>query len=122
MRAILIPTLALLLASCGRSAETPANNAAAGEPYGNRVEALPEAQQKAVFLRAIRDSGEDCQLVTEAARGGTYRGMPVWQARCRGGGRGTFVSADDGTAEILNANQARLVTDQPAANASEDAR
>ena len=120
MRNIMIATLALLIGACGRSGEAPANNVAA-EPYGNRVTALPEGQQKAVFLRAIRDAGLDCQHVTDARPGGTYRGMPVWEARCRGGGNWTIVVADDGTAQILNANEARLVTDQPA-NASDSAR
>lgn len=121
MRTILIATLALLSTACDRTVETPANNIAAAEPAGERVAALPEAEQRAVFLRAIRDAGQDCQFVGEARRAGSYRGMPVWQAHCRGAGDWTIVVADDGTAQLLNADQARLVTDQQAVNSSEGA-
>jgi hypothetical protein len=115
MRLILATSLIALAAACGgapeqnRAAEPIANVTA-----GNQVAALPEGQRNAVLIRAILDAGQECQHVNSSTPGGTYRGMPVWQATCRGGGHWTIVVADDGTAQILNADQARLVTDAPA--------
>jgi hypothetical protein len=95
-----------------------ANDIASAQQMGNRIAALPEPQRLATLYRAIHDAGMDCQDVTSAAPGDTYRGMPVWNARCRGGGQWTIVIASGGVAQVLNASETRLVTDQaPPANA-----
>ena len=107
--------LPLWLAACGTEntsgSSASGNDLAAAVPAGERVAALPEPQRNAVFIRAIRDAGQDCQQVESSQRGGTYQGMPVWQAACSGGGNWTIVIADDGTAQMLNSDQAKLVTD-----------
>ena len=128
MRHALAVLLPLAAASCGGPAPTrnemanqvPAANAAASaQATGARIAALPEAQRNATFYRAIHDAGMDCQEVTASAAGGSYHGMPVWNATCRGGGRWTLVVGNDETVQILNANEARLVTDQgPPANSA----
>ena len=124
----LLVSLALAAAACSgsqpaqnaASTQAPAvNEGASAEAMGARIAALPEPQRLATFYRAIHDAGLDCQEVTEAASGGTYQGMPVWNARCRGGGRWTLVIGSGGTVQVLNANEARLLTDQtPPANSA----
>ena len=93
-------SLACAAAACSGTAPTAnqATNQApaavanvSAEAMGARIAALPEPQRLATFYRAIHDAGMDCQDVTAAVPGGTYRGMPVWNARCRGGGRWTLV-------------------------------
>lgn len=122
MRMTLMIAIALATtAGCGGrpAGQAPENQtretAAADE---QRIRALPEAQRLAVLYRAIHDAGQDCQVVTSAMGAGTYRGLPVWRANCRGGGVWTIVIADNGVAQVLNAAEARLVTDQPAGNAA----
>ena len=130
-----IPTTALLalaVAACGSDSgagnfasnqaggrQLPAANAtASAQATGARIAALPEAQRNATFYRAIHDAGMDCQQVVASAAGGTYHGMPVWNATCRGGGHWTLVVGNDETVQILNANEARLVTDSAPGNAA----
>ena len=113
MRTILIATgLALALAGCGGDrSEAPANTAEANSSVdvANQLAALPEGQRNGVFIRAIRDAGEDCQHVIASSRSGEYQGMPVWSAQCDGGGSWTIVVTRDGTAQLINEAEARLV-------------
>lgn len=134
-----IPLAALLLlatASCGgntpRQNETtnqaqngtdnpaPTTNAAAtAQETGARIAALPEAERNATFYRAIHDAGMDCQQVTASQAAGAYQGLPVWNATCDDGGHWTLVVGNNDIVQVLNANEARLVTDQaPPANAA----
>lgn len=127
MRSALTTLLLLAAAACGgpapqnqamRNPAPAANEAGSAQDMGNSIAALPEPQRLATFYRAIHDAGLDCQDVTGAEPGGTYHGMPVWNARCRGGGRWTLVIGSGGMVQVLNANEARLLTDQtPPANA-----
>ena len=121
MRIPLAALLALATAACGgnmptqneTTAQAPAVNATA---TGARVAALPEAERNAAFYRAIHDAGMDCQQVTASQPGGLYHGLPVWNAICRGGGHWALVIGNDDVVQVLNANEARLVTDQSTAN------
>lgn len=111
MRKLMVPALVLALAACnGRDGEATANATNAAEPAGNRVAALSGGQRDAVFIRAIRDAGLECQRVQGSVRAGEYRGMPVWRARCQGGAEWIIVIANDGTAQILNPAEANSVT------------
>jgi hypothetical protein len=111
MRGSMIVVLAMLVTACGGNGAAPDNAAAnAAQPVGNQVAALSEGQRDAVFIRAIRDARLDCQRVQGSARIGDYRGMPVWRARCQGGGEWIIVVANDGTAQILNPAEAQSVT------------
>lgn len=108
MRALWMVLITLTLAACNsgeasRKRQPPA--AGSEQAYGDRVAALPDPQRRAVFLRAIRDAGLDCQHVRSAEEAGRYRDLPVWRATCQGGSVWT-----NGTAQILNANEARLIT------------
>ena len=117
MRNSAIAILALATAACSGGSQAPnAATANAAEPVGNQVAALSQGQRDAVFIRAIRDARLECQHVQSSVRAGDYRGMPVWRARCRGGGEWIIVVANDGTAQILNPAEAQAVT-PPIANA-----
>lgn len=111
MKAICGVAVLILLAGCGptNDADAPANAAGASANYQQQLEAMTEGQRNAVFIRAIRDAGLDCQHVSGSIPAGDYRGMPVWNVRCSGGGNWTIVVAANGIAQILNATEARLV-------------
>ena len=111
MRAITCAALAAAAAACSPEGEPAANQAEPGISYENQLAAMPEGQRNAVFIRAIRDAGLDCQHVDSSTAGDDYRGMPVWNVRCSGGGNWTVVVSGDGIAQILNANEAALLRD-----------
>lgn len=101
------------LAGCGGPAEQPAavnavENAAA---FQARLRVLPEGERNGVFIRAIRDANQDCQHVESSSESGSYRGAPVWTARCTGGTSFAIVIGNGGTAQVLDESAARLVRD-----------
>ncbi|MDT9599009.1 hypothetical protein [Sphingosinicella rhizophila] len=111
-RNLSIGLLLVVLAGCGQEQEPASNDV---EPmdqaaYENRLETMPEGQRNAVFIRAIRDAGLDCQHVSGSAAAGEYQGMPVWTASCDGGQEWTIVLGAGGVAQILNPAEARLVS------------
>lgn len=117
MRNVPIMALALLLAGCGespenRSAQAPAGNQAAGTGDAARLASLSTGQRNAVFIRAIRDAGLECQHVDWSELNGTYRGMPVWTASCARGQVWAIVVGQDGIAQILNPTEALIVYDR----------
>ncbi len=94
---------ALLLAgACDGGAEPVPERAApaAGADYKAKVDALAEGQRNALFLRAIRDAGQDCQHVIGSAYGGEQFGMPSWVARCGDGADWLIMLGKDGTAKV----------------------
>ncbi len=100
--------LAIVTAGCGDV--TPVTNNAVQVPgpqaTQNQLGNLSEGERNAVFIRAIRDSGQPCQQVESSARGGEYRGLPLWTARCENGVTWTIVLGNDGTAAVLNPAEA----------------
>lgn len=97
---IVIP--ALLLAACGaKPGETPATPSPAATGNATAVVvALSGPQRRAVFLRAIRDAGLDCQGVTAAKQ--MSDAAPRWRATCDDG-RGYLIDvAPDGTAHVVS--------------------
>ena len=118
MRKSIIASL-VLLAACGGETRQAADNGMADNRHagnaqetGQRIDALPETQRFALFGNAIRDSGQDCQQVNSAERGGTYRDYPVWRATCRGGTVWMIVIGDNEVASVLNPNEAALIENQ----------
>lgn len=107
MRFTVLAALAAMTAACGnpQTAQTsPGSNMASN---AERIAAMPDGQRNAVFIRAIRDAGLDCQHVEASRPAGIYDGHPVWSAGCIGGGRWTIVLTGSG-AQIIDADQARL--------------
>lgn len=116
-------TAALALTACG-GGSGPAENAASEQAPGPdsiqaQLEALPEGQRNAVFIRAIRDAGNACQHVESSERGGEYRGLPVWRARCDGGSSFTIVITSGGVAQVLDDSQVRLGNESAPAQGEE---
>jgi hypothetical protein len=102
MRKTLVAALALATAACGGGGRNQATNAANdAAPGGNQVAALSEGQRNAVFIRAIRDAGLDCQHVERSVPGGTSQGISVWRATCQGGGEFTIEVGADGNAQVM---------------------
>ena len=122
MRKLMIGTCAALgiaLAGCEGGAPEVANAAnevvaSPGETQ-NQLEALPEGQRNAVFIRALQDAGQECQHVESSARAGEHQGLPLWTARCTGGTEWTIVIGNDGVAQILNPAEAALLGGNEAA-------
>jgi hypothetical protein len=97
-----LPLLALPLAACGGPSETTANEAFPAAPptaIQQRVLDLPEGQRRGVLLRAILDSGQQCQGVTAAPRI-PDRQPPSWNAHCGNGTNWVVAIGPDGTARV----------------------
>lgn len=109
--------LMAVLAGCGEEPAMLENKVEVPGPEAtqNALETMPEGQRNAVFIRAIQDAGQECQHVESSERSGEHRGFPVWTANCVGGGRWTIVLGNDGTASVLNPNEAQLLEENQAA-------
>lgn len=98
--------LPILLAACDSGSVTPT---AAPSPQGpsdiqQRIARLEEPQRNAVFIRAIRDAGFDCQQVTASQpQPDASASGQVWTARCSGGAAYAVVIGRDGTAQVVGA-------------------
>ena len=108
------------LSACGGTGVETANKAQGPGPDAiqNQLASMPEAQRNAVFIRAIRDAGQECQHVESSRADGEHQGLPVWSATCSGGGTFTIVIMNNGTATVLNAEEARLAGGNEAAPSS----
>ena len=93
-----------LLAGCERGAPEPDDRniqVAEGE-HQARLEEMPEAQRNAVFIRAIRDAGRECQHVESSARAGEVNGAPTWTATCANDVQWTIAIGGDGIAQVMS--------------------
>ncbi|WP_106638589.1 hypothetical protein [Allosphingosinicella vermicomposti] len=79
--------------------------------YQARLMTMPEGQRNAVFIRAIRDAGRDCQNVERSAFQGERNGQPVWAARCGDGQDWVIVIGRDGIAQIANSQELETASD-----------
>jgi len=70
--------------------------------YQARLQAMPEGQRNAVFIRALRDARRDCQGVVSSAYQGLLRDRPTWTARCDDGVGWVIIIGKDGVAEVVN--------------------
>lgn len=106
MRMMIIPVAALSLGACQAATDqnaaqpsgTPGNTA----NYAAEVVELSTAQRNAVFLRAIRDAGLDCEGVTNSERLADTASAPTWRATCDGGTAHLVQVKPDGTAVIVS--------------------
>lgn len=105
------------LSACGGTGAGTAEKAQAPDPDAiqNQLASMAEAQRNAVFIRAIRDAQQECQHVESSRPAGEHQGLPVWSAACSGGGTFTIVIMNNGTATVLNAQEARLAGGNEAA-------
>ena len=68
--------------------------------YKERIDALAAGQRDALFLRAIRDAGQECQQVVGSAYNGVHFGMPSWAARCSNGADWLIMLGRGGNAHV----------------------
>ena len=99
--------LALPLAACEQGApEAEVTNIEVPDGgYAERIRTMPEGQRNGVFIRAIRDGGQDCQGVESSAFAGEINGAPAWTAVCQGGTTWTIAIGKDGIAQVMNTQE-----------------
>jgi hypothetical protein len=116
------PIPLLMLAACGTGSppvDTTGNvaaNAAAAAPegsYADRIKALSPRLRQGVFLRAIRDSGEQCQEVTEESGIAAIEGNPAWAATCDRSTQWVIAIDKSGTAIVTKVSPAAGPERQP---------
>jgi hypothetical protein len=94
----------LMLSACDHAdPEAHANRSVGSEDdYPERLEAMPEGQRHAVFIRAIRDAGRECQHVERSIPRGWVNGAPAWIVECDGGLEWTIIIGKAGIAQVTN--------------------
>ena len=102
------PAVALLLAlgACGESREDSGRTEAQQGDYQARLQAMPEGQRNAVFIRALRDAGRPCQGVESSSYQGLRDGVPTWTARCTAGGDWLILLGAGGVVQVVSAAEA----------------
>lgn len=118
MRTILFASV-LMLAACQGSPPAPENVAEeAGGALNtqNQIADLADGERNGVFIRAIRDAGQDCQFVESSEPAGSYQDFPMWHARCDNGRTYTIVIANGGEAQVIDGAVAAGNTVAPATN------
>jgi hypothetical protein len=102
--------LALVLAGCNKApSEKPANNAAAANASGPKVDYVAEIRamdpplRRGTFLRAIRDAGQPCQEVRKEYETEPVGGQASWSAECDNGAQWIVIVQRDGNAKVTNA-------------------
>ena len=83
--------------------------------YADRIAKMPGGGRNAVFIRALRDAGLDCQKVVQSVAAGSYQGMPLWAVSCRNSGPWAVMIGKDGVAQIFTANQIKFISPDDAA-------
>jgi hypothetical protein len=113
--------LAASLAACGDRTPATGNETVqvpGPEPYQAQLEAMPEGQRNAVFIRAIMDAGQECQHVASSTSAGDMEGFPVWSVRCSDGRSYNVLIGNDGVAQIEPAGETapapEPIAEQPA--------
>ncbi len=103
MRILILAALPLALVACDSQPSAPPTSQAPSA-FQNQVAALDDPQRNAVFIRAIRDAGYDCQQVTASkSQPVAAGGQPLWQATCSGGSIYGVQIGRDGTATVIGA-------------------
>ena len=74
--------LVLALTSCGDGGSEVKQIEVAEDGFQGKLQAMPEGQRNAVFIRALRDAGRECQGVESSTYQGEQDGVPTWRARC----------------------------------------
>ncbi|MGZ8351324.1 MAG: hypothetical protein ACXWU2_14940 [Allosphingosinicella sp.] len=115
--------LAVMLPGCGEEPAREPQPIAVAETatdYARRLEALPEGQRNAVFIRAIRDDDRECQHVERSVPRAPVNGAPAWTATCERGTEWIILLFDSGDAQVLSPAEleAAGAADNVTANAS----
>lgn len=86
--------------------------------YQAELEAMPEGQRNAVFIRAIRDADLErtCQGVESSTQEAATSGSPTWRARCTDGSEWLIIIGGAGIAQVVSAAEAQAAGIAPEAN------
>ncbi len=105
MRTILLAAAPLALAACDGNPAAPQAQPTPQGPseFQRQVAALEPAQRNAVFIRAIRDAGHDCQGVTKSESKPPVGGDPLYHATCSDKATYGVVIGRDGAATVIAA-------------------
>lgn len=91
------------LPGCGSNgAADDGNSTVPATAYEKRLAAMQDGPRRAVFLRAIRDSGGDCQHVQVAASQERVADAPAWAAVCDNGSHWIILLGNDGIAKVVS--------------------
>lgn len=101
MRIVLAAALAL--SACDSQPAAPPPLPQGPSAFQKQVAALTDAQRNAVFIRAIRDAGHDCQGVTGSVAKPPVGGDPLWHATCSDKATYGVVIGREGTATVVAA-------------------
>lgn len=97
----------MLMACDGGSTPAKSEPAALSDGgYKAKIDALAEPQRNALFLRAVRDAGQDCQGVAGSAYQGIQQNMPSWVARCSDGRDWLVMVGSNGQALVARREEA----------------
>ncbi|MDB5697957.1 MAG: hypothetical protein JWN69_761, partial [Alphaproteobacteria bacterium] len=102
----------LLLGGCGRGGPQAqqAQGSAPQAPdaqrdFQARLAAMPEGERNAVFIRAVRDAGSDCQHVGSSTYQGISAGAPTWVATCDDGNNWVVMIGSNGSAQVIKGSE-----------------
>lgn len=98
--------LLLALAACGDNSQDVREIEVPEGDYQARLQAMPEGQRNAVFIRALRDAGRPCQGVENSTYQGVRDGVPTWTARCTDSGEWLILLGGDGVVQVVGAADA----------------
>lgn len=130
----MIPTMTLAaaaallpLAACergGSQAEQPGKNAAADAQRDTqaRLTAMAEGERNAVFIRAIRDAGFDCQHVDSSSYQGMSAGSPTWVATCDKASNWVILIGSNGAAQVIKGSDVEAARDRAGAGQDQAGR
>jgi hypothetical protein len=66
-----------------------------------RLAAMAEGERNAVFIRAIRDAGFDCQHVDSSSYQDISAGAPTWVATCDKASNWVILIGSNGAAQVI---------------------
>lgn len=115
MKRAMFPLSALMLLVACDGGAPQQETADITVPEGNtqaRLETMPEAQRNAVFIRAIRDAGRECQHVQSSAESGEINNAPAWTATCDNGVQWTIAIGRDGVAQVMSTAELQALAGQ----------
>jgi hypothetical protein len=89
-----------VLSGCNGPAQPQQNAATAqGGDYEARLRTMPDGARNAVFIRAIRDAGFECQHVASSTPAGKS-GTAAWSAVCTDSGQWIIAIGANGNAQV----------------------
>lgn len=120
---------AVLLAGCGQAPDSndgtpapaepavsyarldPGSNARPSNSYSRRLFEMNDQVRLATFRKYMVESGERCDLVTEAVLRGGHQGLDMWRIACSDSGEWMISIAPDSSTKFLSCAIVRQLGD-----------